>query len=292
MAVLTAQGISQLVLELLVRSLVLPRTVAPAAGTEFAGPNGATITVRVRQPREPKIQETPGAPIDYTNVAEVGVDVTLTHLYDATRLTDEDLTLGIENFGAQVSAPQVAAVAIGAENIVAAAMNDLDNDLIIDVDGSDIEDKVLEAREELGDNEVPLGNRWLAVSPAVATMMLKLDKFSRVDASGTASALRDAVLGRIYGFNVVESAALHAGTAIAYHESGFVFANRAPVIPQGATDAAVTNQDGIAVRQLFAFDPGILSDVSAVSTFAGASVVTEAGDERKRAVKLGLLGSN
>ena len=64
MAVLTAQGISGVALELLTRMLVLPRTVASVPGTEFAGANGDTITVRVRLPRTAKVQETPGSAIE------------------------------------------------------------------------------------------------------------------------------------------------------------------------------------------------------------------------------------
>lgn len=294
MSVLTASSISSLALELLTRSLVLPRTVARPPGSEFSGPNGATITVRVRQAREAKIQSSPGAPISYEGIDEKAVHVTLSHLYDATRLTDEDLTLNLESFGAQVLAPQVDSVARAAEDELAAVMNNLDTDMPVDPsDAEAVETAILEAREQLTRAGCPAGGRWLAVSPEFATPILSLDKFSRVDASGSPSALRDAVIGRVYGLTCVESAALDPGTALAYHESGFAFANRAPAIPSGAADAAIANRDGIALRALRDFDPGILSDVSVISTFAGAAVVWDDGDgldglaQRPRVIKLG-----
>jgi len=294
MTVITAQAISSLAFELLSRTLVLPRTVARPPGGEFTGPNGATLTVRVRQTRTAQEQESPGAPIDYVGIDEKSVDVTLGHLYDATRITDEDLSLAIQDFGAQVTAPQVQAIALGAEDKLAATMNDLAIDLAVNVsDATDVEGAVLAAREQLTRDGCPAGGRWLAVSPEFATPLLSLDKFSRVDASGSTSALRDAVLGKVYGLNVVESAALDPGTAIAYHETGFVVANRPPALPQGASNAATENRDGIALRVLFDFDPGVLSDVTVVSTFAGAAVVYEDGDgiegetERPRSIKLG-----
>ena len=130
-------------------------------------------------------------------------------LYDATRVTDEDLSLNIEDFGAQVLAPQIAAVAAGAENQLAAVMNDLGVDLPCDLDTvAEVETALLSARALLTRAGAPAGGRWLAVSPEFATPLFALDKFSRVDASGSASALRDAVLGRVYGMNVVESAGL------------------------------------------------------------------------------------
>lgn len=274
MAFLTAGRISRVAIDLLTRTLVLPMTVTRNPGDDFAGSNGDTITVRVRQPRSARTQATPGAGITYDDHVETPVTVVLSHLYDAARITDEELSLEVEAFGEQVTAPQVASVATGGEDELAAAMNALAaDDVSIE---ADIEQFVLDAREALGIADVPVGDRWLAVSPSVATLLLKLDKFSKVNESGSPSALRDAVLGRLYGFSTVESNALTAGTAVAYHRSGFVFANRTPVAPRGANDSANASQGGVGLRQIFQYQPDILSDASVVSTFAGASVVEAA----------------
>jgi hypothetical protein len=100
-----------------------------------------------------------------------------------------------------------------------------------------------------------------------------------VAAPGAASALADASIGRLYGFNVVESGALTAGSAVAYHQSGIVFVTKAPAIPRGAPSAAGVAASGLALRQVFGFDSSTLSDASIISTFAGAALVTETGDE-------------
>lgn len=280
MATLTASGISSLAVELLYRSLVLPRTVARVPGTEFRGPNGSTITVRVRQPRTAKTQGTPGATISFDPLNETPVDLTVNHLYDAVHVTDEDLTLGIEDFGRQVLAPMLGAVAIGAENQVAAVMNGL-TATVTGVTADTVDQDVLSARETLGTNDVPTGNRYLAVSPGFATLLLGSDLLSDASSAGTASALRDAVVGSYRGFTVVESNGLDAGTAVAYHESALVWGNRAPAVPDGAADAAVSNQQGVALRTLRDFDTNTLQDAVAISTFAGSNTV-----ETSRLVKL------
>ena len=286
MALLTASSISTLAVELLARSVVLPGTVAAIPGTEFAGDNGDTITVRVRQPRTAKTQATPGATITYTPLDETAVSVTVEHLYDATRVTDEQLTLEIADFGAQVLQPMTAAVAAGAEDQVAAVMNGLPVDDAT-VTASTVEDAVLAAREALGSANVPTGDRYLAVSPAFATVLLRLDNLSDVSAAGSPGALREATIGRYRGFNVVESNALTAGTAVAYHRSGIVWGNRAPAIPDGAASAAASVSQGIALRTVRDFDPSVLSDVVAISTFAGAALV-----DADRVYKLALTGSS
>lgn len=278
MAVLTAQGISAVGIGLLVRELALPRTVTIVPGAEFAGSNGDTITVRVPQPGDARTQDTPGAEITFDDTDEIAVPLQVAHLYKAIKVTDEDLSLNLEDFGRQITRPQVKSIAIGAENQVASAMNALAADSSIAIDGSDVEDVFLTAREAMGTNDVPASERFVAVSPQVASFLLALDKFTRVDASGSASALRDAVIGRIYGFTVVESNALTAGTAVFYHRSGFAFANRVPVVPRGVHASATASEGGVGMRQIFQYMPTMLSDASVVSTFAGAAAVWEDGE--------------
>lgn len=273
MAFLTAPSIASLAVNLLTRNMVLPMTVSRIPGGEFAGDNGDTITVRVPQPGAARTQVTPGATITYDNINEVPVDVSLTHLYHATKITDEQLSLEIVNFGQQVTFIQTDAVARGAEDELAGVMNTLPADDTLLLDGSDIEAKILEAREALGENNVPASDRFLAVSPSVATMLLATDNLSFADAAGSDSALREAIIGRYRGFTVVESNALDSGVAVAYHRSGFTFANRVPVTPNGANDSATATVGGVGLRQIFQYDPNTLSDASVVSTFAGAALV-------------------
>lgn len=277
MALVTAQRISSLAVALLMRSLVLPMTVSRIPGTEFSGDSGDTITVRVRQPRSARTQAVPGTAITYDTLNEVPVAVEVTHLYDAARLTDEQMSLDVVNFGSQVTEPQTDSVATGAENILAAAMNGLaaDASFAASASAADTDAHILAAREALSAADVPPSDRYLACAPDIVTRLLSVDKFVRADAVGDGTAIREAVMGRVYGFTVVESNGLTAGTALAYHRSGFAFANRAPVAPRGlpSTQSATTTSGGVSMRQIFQYQPDILSDASVLSTFAGASVV-------------------
>lgn len=280
---LTASQISALSVELLTRNLALPMTVSRIPGGEFAGSNGDTITVRVRQPRSANIQSTPGADVsaNFSQISETAVDVTLAHLYDGVNVTDEELSLELVSFGSQVTEPQVRAIAIGAEDQLASAMNGLAADDSMDSTVSPAEDEtervILAAREALSSSDVPMGDRTLAVAPDVMTRLLNVPNFVRSDAlgDGRSTALRDARMGRIYGFDVVESNGLTASTGVAYHRSGFAFANRTPVVPRGATDSATRTENGIGMRHIWQYNPGTLTDQSVLSTFAGASVVEQ-----------------
>lgn len=274
MAVLTAQGISSLAVSLLVRSLVLPMTVSRIPGGEFAGDNGDVITVRVRTPRTALKQTNPGDPITYSDINETPVNVSLAHLYDATRLTDQDLSLNLVDFGVQVTQPQVASVATGAEDQLAVAMNAVAADAV-NIDATNIDATLIAAREALSEANVPAGDRFLACSPDIISLLLGVDKFVRADAVGDGGAIREATVGRVYGMAVVESNGLTAGTALAYHRSGFVFANRVPVPPRGlaSNQVGTATSSGVGVRTLFQYQPDNMRDASVVSTFAGGALV-------------------
>lgn len=293
MALLTAVPIGELAIELLRRQIVLPALVSRVGSADYTG-SGGTVTLRVPVPRTAREQETPGSQIDFDAMQEESVSVTLRHWYDATILTDEDLTLNLVDYGRQVLAPQVGSVAEAAENELADVMGALEPDPeIIWAEEGDVvkdEDTLLAIRERLSDNSVPGSGRAVAVATDVATRLLRNPKFTRADARGTAgmSALESATLGVLYGMTIVESTALDKGVAVGFHRSAFAYGNKAPIIPDSVFGASLADS-GLALRVVRAFNPNTLSTVSAVSTFAGASVV-EDSQEVTRAVLVGTEG--
>ena len=277
MAVLTSQGVARTAVGLLSRSIVLPNTVTRVTRDDYPAGNGATVTLRVPSPGSARTQASPGATITYDDVTETGVDVTLSHLYNAKRVTDQELTYSLVDFGAQITSVQVDAVARGAEDLLAAAMNALAAEETYSAAATDDEAEairvLLAAREALGTANVPAGDRFLAVSPGFATLLLGMKGLRDASQAGDNGALRDATIGNVLGFTVVESNALTAGTAVAYHRTSFAFANVLPATPRGATDTATASFGGVALRHIFQYQPDILSDASVVSTFAGAALV-------------------
>jgi hypothetical protein len=294
MSVLTATKIGELSIELLRRQIVLPALVSRIGSANYTG-SGGTVTLRVPVPRTAHEQKTRGANIEFDEIEEESVDVQVGHWYDATTLSDEEMTLDLVDFGRQVLAPQVASVAEAAENQLADVMNSLPADEEItwgaEPDPDADEDTLLAIREKLSDNEVPLTNRAVAVSSTIAGRLLKIDKFTRADARGAAglTALEAAQLGTIFGLQIVESGAIDSGTAVGFHRSAFAFGNLAPIVPPDVFGASVAD-NGLALRTVRMFNPTTLSNVSVVSTLAGASVV-EDSEEVKRAVRVGGEGS-
>ncbi len=297
MAAVTAAGIARTAVPLLVRDLVLARTVTNVPGPEFMGPTGGVVGVRVRQPRSANT-DAPGSSLTPAALDEVQETITLGHVYDLHNIADDERSLDLEDFVFQVTEPQVKAVAEGVEDKLTTVMNGLatDSEFALTATEADTVATILAARETLGEANAPMGNRYLAVSPSIATRLLSVDQFVRVDATGSDNALRDSILGRIYGFTVVESNGLTTDTAIAYHSSAFALGVRAPLAPMGAVESASINEQGIALRQVFQYNAGIAADQSLVSTFAGATAIYEDADESSPAdsfrwVKIGVSSS-
>lgn len=283
MAVLTSQGIADTAVGLLSRSIVLPNTVTRVTRDDFPAGNGAAVTLRVPAASSARTQASAGATITYDDVSESSVTLTLSHLYHAKRVTDQELTYSLVDFGAQITAVQVDAVARGAEDLVAAAMNALASEDTFALTATDADTiaTILGARQTLSAANVPAGDRFLAVSPDIATRLLTLEGLRDASQAGDNGALRNATIGNVFGFTVVESNALTAGTAVAYHRTAFAFANILPATPRGATDSATAQFGGVGLRHIFQYQPDILSDASVVTTFAGAALVDGA-----RVVKL------
>lgn len=295
MPFLTSAPISALAVELLSRSLTLVATVARVPTPEYGGPSGGSVTLRVPQPRTAQEQAVPGATITYSDLNEVPVNVTVKHFYDATRVTDEDLSLSLQGFGRQILRPQITAVAQRAEDELAGRMNALPLDTAIQwktastgaVNPADDVATILKARQKFSALGVPAGSRFMAVAPDIATRLLSVAQFTEADKRGGSTALDEASIGRVYGIDFIESAAILAGTAVAYHSSAFAFGSAPPTPPPGVDSTRATDGN-LTLRHLLAFDASRLATGSVVSVFAGAAAVPEdAAGTIRRAIRVG-----
>ena len=291
--ILTAATIARASLGLLLRDIVLPGTVNRDAESDFSGQVGQTVNIRIPASFSSHVYtqtlRAAGTPITVDDITEGSIPVVLDQtIYVAAAASDEELTFSIVDFGKQVLDPQVAAVAIGMENILAAAMNAIAAGTItyskatVKSGGSAI-DAVLAARAELTAAKVPAGGRYLAVSPEVETALLQSPDLVRFDGSGDSpnQALREATVGRLFGFTVVSSPAITTKTAIAYHQDAFAFVTRAPIVPAGVVFGQSATYAGLGMRYIRDYDSLFLRDRSIVSSLAGAKLL-----DANRAVKI------
>lgn len=284
-----AERIAATALGLLQREIVLPGCVWRNAGGSFQGAAGDTITIRiparasarVRNLRGNRTADFNGAGIiTLDDLAETSVDITLDQeVYHGARVTDEELTLDITSFADQILVPQVRAVAEGLEDKLADTMTGASYAATIDIAGSGndvVFDAMVDARKFLNVHNVPTNDRLVVVGPGMEARFLKDDHLNHYDNSGSDSALRDATIGRIAGFNqVVVSNALPEDVGFAFHRTAFVLSTQAPLVPAGVPFGASQSYQGLGMRWIRDYDPGNLQDRSILGCYAGTGIIAD-----------------
>lgn len=266
---------------LLVRESVLARLVWRDAAANYTGAKNDTITLKLPAYAKAKKRALrSGAARVKSQLHERSVDVKLdTDIYMDVPVSDEQMTLDISDFGGQILNPMAGGTVRSQEEEIYAKMAGAtyaDNHEFA-WDLADIKGSIAHARELLNKANVPMSNRTLVVGSEVDTEMIQVDNFVKANESGTTDALREAILGRIYGFTVVTSPLLDPGEAFALHSTAFALASRAPLVPAGAPWGTSQAHDGFAVRFVRVFDPNEVEDRVISDMWCGVNVVTDAG---------------
>lgn len=280
---LTTQSgpIARTALAILRRSIVLPSLVYRDFQNDFRGGQGDTVTIRkpaTLTARRYTRATDPNSPNSITldNVTETGVSVTLdTYSYSAVAIPDEDAVLEIANFATQVLAPQVQAVAEDMEDALATTFASLaaTNDITVSSGDADPSLELIPAHTFLSENKVPQAGRVLVMGSQFAGVMLADDRVSRVDASGTDTALRTAQFSPMFGFTPYESLAIPSDTAYAFVREAVGMATVTLPNPRGATASETVNDSGMTLRWLSDYDGLALQDRSIVSGLSGGAII-------------------
>jgi N4-gp56 family major capsid protein len=72
---------------------------------------------------------------------------------------------------------------------------------------------ILAAKLKLDNADVPRTNRYLVVDPAAENDLLAIDKFVRYDALGTGDAIKNGMIGKLYGMEIFSSTNIVTETA-------------------------------------------------------------------------------
>ncbi len=288
---------------LLQREIVLPRLVWTQPSDAFMGALNDTVTLRVPAVLSANTRTMRSSTaLTPDNLTETSVPVVLdTHVYNLLNVTDEQLTLDITDFAAQVLAPQMRAVAEGMEDAIAGeltAANVAAGQILAGVDISTAPTSgeaygvLVEARKELNKLNVPRSERVVVLGADLEAWFLQ-DPIIANHNSGNRDALEDATLGRIAGFTVVGSNAVDSEDGFAFHRTAIAFANVAPALPDGATMKARVATESLALRYLRDYNPTNSTgpvDRSLVDAFVGAASVEQSGNN-DRLVKFSVSAS-
>lgn len=265
---------------------VLPRTVNQALSAEFVPGRGATVNIP-----KPVTLNTPEArvytkanrdardAIVFDELEQAFVPVTMTdQVYKAVRCPDDFATFTLRSLEGQVIKPLTLSVVDGITKPLVDKMSAVKTDSkipAIKADGSNALAAIIQARAVLNARKVPQGRRTLAVGPGVEAAILQIPQLQKVNEAGTDGLLRDATIGKLFGFDIIAAPELPDGYAVAYDADAFACLVRPPALPRGAAWSALGNAEGFSLRILQHYNAQQLEDQVVVSAFAGAEVLDE-----------------
>lgn len=294
-----AELFAKTALGLLERELAVAQLVWKWSAHDFAGSLNDTINVKIPGRFKAKDRDLRATgedrriKLDWLTENKLGVKLTK-FPYHATSVTDEQLTLDIENFAVQILAPQVRALQeyiedMVVDEIVNAPYTDgrFDQDFNI-IDATKVKG-TLKMEDFYGPGKmgahalfnrlatlfsmryIPANDRVVVAGAEIAEEIRNAPNLVKVNEAGDAGALRDATIGKLSSFTIVESNQVPTNELYAFHKTAFTLATAAPVVPQGAVFGASQSTPQTALRWLRDYDADYAEDRSIVDCFAGTN---------------------
>ncbi len=279
-----ARKFAALAVGALERDTVLPNIVTRYDANGFVGALNDTVTAKLPGVTVARDYEwrTRTAPIVLDSIGRTSVDIKLdTHVYNAIPITDEELTLDIESFGEEVVVPQVNAIGERLDSKVMAALRAAPfkvTNLAASGSGAtptNAYNWAVGLSAQMTANGCPATGRVLLVGANPWAWLMQSPQLVTMDPNQATSAFREAVMGRIAGFDVITSALVTANEIFAVHPSWAVLANLAPDVPEGVTYGARRTYKGYSLRVVRDYDPNYARDRSFINTFVGISSVND-----------------
>lgn len=241
--------------------------------------------------------------IQLQDATEGSIPVKLDKIADVSfAVTDEDMTLSIEDFDEQLLTPAMEAVA---QHVDIAALSLRDQ--VTQVAGThtdattlgqtwDKPEVLIEAKRILDINKVPMTDRFAIVGPTTASRWLNTDLLKTADKSASTAALREGAIGnRLFGFNAFQTGnvgqpnpAAASGqptteVGMAFHRSALALASAPLEVPAGADDGKVMvrSYKGLSLRVAYGWDIKYKQTVVSIDFLYGVKML-----DAKRAVLL------
>ena len=276
-----AEKLAGTVASLVAYDLVLPRLFRQESINPFRGARNDTITFRVPGTlpgRTYAWRNDRSAPITFDEYAETSVDVSIgDQVYSAVHLTDEQLDMDFNGWATLVSA-QTRGVGREVNERAVECVEGAPYEVELYGLESDLRGGILRARSVLNRFAVPQAGRVLVVGSDFEAALLQDEKLvdaQHVGSNIAESSLRDATIGRTYGFNIVVDLNLAPTEAYAFGQDAFIGVTAAPAYSGSAGFGATASSDGVAMRWIRDYDPNFLRDRSVVSTYCGFRPVVD-----------------
>ena len=270
---------------LLEANLVLPNLFKKVGLDDYKGDDDDTVNVKVpgRLPSREYIwrnDRTDEIVFDVYRETKIGVSFG-GHVYSGVKITDEQKDFDLISADSLLPV-QAKAISHGLQRRCSAEIQSAPFSVVIGgkpASGAyNMRRILIEARNVLNKFELPDEERFLIVGSDFETALLDDDKMAlaqNVGDEAAVSALRNAVLGRRYGFTIVVDYTIPVTAAYAMTASAFVLLTAAPSVPQSVPFGATTSFEGLAMRWMRDYETTRFQDRSVVDMWVGTQRVTD-----------------
>jgi len=261
---ITADMIAREALPILRNNLVMANLVHTDFSADFAEMGD---TVQVLKPANFTAIEFDGDLTgQYQDVVESKVDVSLDTIATVDmKITAKQRTLNIRDFTAQIINPAMEAIAQKIDSDIMGLYADIPYFYGTSGTTPDALDDITGARKILNINKAPMAQRRLVIDSEADAKLNSLDALVGVDKSGSALALREAILGRVSGLD------MYLDQNIPEHAAGTFVAVASPTATGTAGESTVALTGGAGAETLLAGDILTISGYQYVVTTSTAA---------------------
>lgn len=274
--ILTPSVIARAALATLYNNTVMAGLVYRDYDPDFNGKVGDTITVRKPATFTANVFDRASG-ITIQNATETGVPVSLNTLLDVSfAVTTEDLELKITDFAEQFLAPAMEAINQKVDQMLLALRSDITQSVAHTGGASGdlpVPKDMIDVRTILSNKAVPNTERYFALSPATAGNFLKDPLFVQANERGDTDGLREASIGRKFGFDTYETQNITDNHSVGFHRTAFALVTRTLGAPKGAAAYATETYKGMGIRVVYDYDITHKQDVVSIDTLVGVKTM-------------------
>jgi hypothetical protein len=262
------------------REIVLPALTWTDLGREdFVGAKNDTVTLRLPGSAVATVRDLRStADVVFSELEEIPVDVTLSKDVSVDlSATLAELTLDIVPFAKRFVDPAIIGQAEGVESVIGTALDGATPADTVTWDGSasGVKAALIGASKKFQLLNVPRRGRSCVVGAnAYGEFLDYASSIPNFVGNGTAdTAILEATIARLFGFNVVTSNAIDPDAVFAMAPYAIAFVAFGPDIPNGAIDGAHGSTNGIGYSVIFDYDATKRKDRMSIQSYVGATSV-------------------
>lgn len=220
---ITPDIVAREALMILEANIIAPQVMNTSAAAEWAG-SKIGDTVRVRRPAFFGVDDytrTSGGSetIKIQDAVETSVDLKIEHHYDVSfEVSSKELSLSVDDFNTRLLKPAMSSLSQKIDKYALTKIGDLGGmaetaDFTAPNSLADVSAVV----EKMNRQKIPQQGRKMIVSPTMQTQIYSIDNFVQAQMSGdNTSPVRDALLGRFMGMDMLMALELPSHTVGAY----------------------------------------------------------------------------